>query len=192
MFAIDQKTRQPRNLVTNGDSLAVLDIGTRSAGRQWFTTDNTPAGPRQLNVLGTLGAPANFRVGPPPGKKWAVTSVVTAISDNGPFSQDGFGAMPALTNGVQLMFYSTAGGYVDLYSGFAVKRNFEFIGLPGRTTMSTWNGGSQTMEVRFDIYADTGQAIVLDGDRGEAIAIRIRDDLTSLVDARSVARYVEL
>lgn len=189
---VDRLTRKVRSLAVSGDELHVRNAGVVSSQRRFLTTDNTATGPRAMNVLGTLGAPVRFRMGPPPGQRWGVTNVVSAISDNANFNQTDFGAIPAgLTNGLALMLRSN-GSDVDLYAGFRVKQNFDWFGIPAECSLTTWAGTSQTLAVDFNIFSDSGQYVILDGDQGQELVVIVQDDLTSLVAFRAVARYIVL
>lgn len=192
MSVYDRLTKKQRTLTVSNDELHVRSAGVVSSLRQFLTTTNTATGPRDMNVLGTLGAPVRFRFGPPPGQRWGVTYVLAAISDNANFNQEDFGAIPAgLTNGLALLLRS-GGVDVELYGGFRVRKNYDWFSIPANATLTSWAGLSQTLEAAFNIFADSGQYVILDGDLGQELIVLVQDDLTPLVAMRAVARYVVL
>lgn len=192
MTAIDRATRKARGLTITNDELHVRNAGVVSGTRQFLTVENTAAGTREMAVLGTLGAPVRYRLGPPAGQRWGVTTVIAAISDNASFTQGDFGGIVGgLTNGLGLMLRS-GGVDVELYGGFRVRRNMDWFAVPARVNLTTWAGPAQTLEASFNIFQDTGQYVILDGDLGQELVVIIQDDLTGLTGFRSVARYIVL
>lgn len=192
MSAFDRLTRERRGLSVTNDELHVRNAGVTTSLRRFMTTDNTATGAREMAVAGTLGEPIRFRVGPPAGQRWGVTTVVAAISDDATFNQNDFGGIAGgLTNGLAL-FLRSNGVDVELYGGFRVKRNYDWFAVPARATLTTWAGTAQTLEASFNIFQDSGQYAILDGDKGEELVVSIQDNLTSLVAMRAVARYLVL
>jgi hypothetical protein len=140
----------------------------------------------------THPAPVDYWVGPPAGERWGIGMIQITISDNASFGQTDFGGIAAgLTNGCQLLYTSTATGVVDLY-GLPVKRNYEWLHLPAGVELTTFAGTAQTLSVQFNSYIQSGQYLILDGDLGERLMLRARDDLSSLVSMTGQARVVIL
>jgi len=193
MSAYDRLTGKLRGLKTSpSGELHVRNAGVVNSARRFLTVDNTAAGPRDMLVAGTLGVPFRFRIGPPPGQRWGVTTVVAAISDNATFNQEDFGGIAGgLVNGLALMLRSN-GVDVELYGGFRVKKNYDWFAVPARATLTTWAGTAQTLEASFNIFQDSGQYAILDGDLGEELVVIVQDNLTSLIAMRAVARYLVL
>ncbi len=192
MTVIDNATKKQRSLQSSGGALHTRTAGLLNVMRRFMTVDNTAAGTRDMNVLGTLGAPVRYRIGPPAGQKWGMAVIVLAMSDNGQFVQSDFGGIAGpLANGVFIGLRSS-GVDVDIFSGFRVKSNSDWFGLPAKTYLTTWAGPAQTLEARFDAYGESGQYVILDGDLGQELFVQIQDDLTGLTGMRAVARYVVL
>jgi hypothetical protein len=164
-----------------------------TSSRRFLTVENTAGGTREMAVAGTPGAPVRFRVGPPAGEVWGLGQIILAISDNATFNQTDFGGIAGpLPNGLQAMFKSTAGGDVDVFSGFTVKSNMDWLSLPAECTLTTWAGTAQTLAVNLNNFGATGQLLLLDGTKGEELVVLIRDNLTTLVAMRAVCRYIRI
>lgn len=60
-------------------------------------------GNANANVSGTLGTPIDFQFIVPAGERWFMHTLVVSIRDNAAFVANGYGAVPVLANGVQLI-----------------------------------------------------------------------------------------
>jgi hypothetical protein len=124
---------------------------------------------------------------------WGLGQIILAISDDANFNQNDFGAIAGgLVNGLQAVFKSTAGGDVDVFAGFSVKKNYDWLSLPAECNLTSWAGLSQTLSVNLNNFGATGQLLLLDGTKGEELVVLIRDNLTTLVAMRAVCRYIRI
>lgn len=60
-------------------------------------------GNANANVSGSVGTPIDFKFVVPLKERWFVHALIVSVRDNAAFVANGYGAIAALTNGVQLL-----------------------------------------------------------------------------------------
>lgn len=93
--------------------------------RQYFTTTGDSSGTSDMRVTGST-TPTEFYIGSIPNEDIYVRSVSILISDAGA-TLNNFGAITALTNGIEFYWETTSRGKFYIYT--ALKSNFDFVRL---------------------------------------------------------------
>lgn len=128
--------------------------------------------------IGTLAAPQEYWIAPPPGEVWHITRLLFYMTHDLSGDLGKFGGIPALTNGILLR----------------AKINGQY------GTLSNWktNGDMKTdmFDVVFDArsggqgdfgtsgrgtFKEAGVVIRLDGDTNDRIELYVQDDITSII-----------
>lgn len=94
--------------------------------RQYFTDDGTSAGSNDWAVDGSV-TNANFSIGADVDFDVYIKSISLVIGDGGSPALNKYGALTALTNGVQWCLFNQELGLYELHDG--IKTNLEFIRL---------------------------------------------------------------
>ena len=95
--------------------------------RQYFTDDGTTAGSNNMIVAGTLAAPIPFYIKAVPEYDIYIKSISVVIGDAGAPALNKFGALAALTNGIEWVHLRQEEGEYILHDG--IKTNLEFVRL---------------------------------------------------------------
>lgn len=67
------------------------------------------SGSINASVVGSLAAPIDFKIVVPEGKLLLIDVLLVSVRDGGPFVASGYGAISALTNGIQVVWKRYAG-----------------------------------------------------------------------------------
>ncbi len=137
---------------------------------------------KNMNVLGTLGTPVDFVLGPAPGEIWFVEYITLLLIDPGDMDFNIFGGfVTALTNGFQVLekveddekIYTTIMDNSDLAQCF-------FGGNPRlKPSGATDNGFLNEVDIVTG-RMEFGANIVLDGNDVDQMIFRVRDDLQAI------------
>ena len=132
-------------------------------------------GTKNMNVNGAI-TPVIFRYTPGPTERVLVDSLDFYLSDGGNPSENNFGALPALPNGLQINT-SVAGNVTEFYN---LKINLDiYLGFtiePERTKFLS--------DKNIVAYRDFPASIQLSGITGDYFEAIVRDDLTGLNSLR--------
>ena len=161
---------------------------------QHIVTD--PGLDQDLRGVYSPGSPGLANFGPPIdgfGGVWlynVLTSMTIYYEDDGTFNADGFGAGPALTNGIRMRIVDDQEvekfGFMGLTNS-RIQTNGEWLEFFGGGAVRVANygaGTNQYLSVRIDFAQLYGLNFVLNP--GWKLEIDMQDDLTGLVDLSAV------
>lgn len=117
---------------------------------------------------------------PAPYTRFEVTSILINVSDNANFNQSDFGAIAGgLTNGIKFYWTTSAFGERQLFSGLAVKQNYQWYSITFHCGLTTFAGTSQTLSSDIQTINEYGKPLTLL--RGEKFSVKLNDNLSTLV-----------
>lgn len=151
--------------------------------RQYFTLDGTPDGDNDMIVNGSSTA-VDFCIPASPTEERFIKSLSIKLADaTAKFNE--FGALSALTNGVEFEWQSTELGSITIHDG--IKDNIEWFRLSNApiTTASIIDlsgGGADAIVVQIDLAMLFGNpwGVRLVQETNEKLIFRVRDNLTGL------------
>lgn len=158
---------------------------------------------RWLNLNGdgthtTAAIVGNYSAGPgvdfyfqvPAGFTYEIAQILITISCGGGLGQSDYGNIAGgLTNGVKLI-QKKNGVETQLIGGLTVKKNYEFVAATNNVLITSFSGGSQTIQFSFDSFKDLDSYIELNGNTNDQIIFRVQDNFTSLVNQKVTIRGV--
>lgn len=154
------------------------------------------AGSPFMMVLGSLAAPVDFTVEAVQGFDSYVKTISIEVTDTNPLGRL-FGALPRLTNGVEFIHVTQAGGERILTT---FRSNFELIRLGGPSTPA-WGSGTSAFLfpnavaqnadsylIAIDLAVSLGMAYGLKLAVGstDKFIFRVQDDLTGLTSFTAI------
>jgi hypothetical protein len=135
------------------------------------------------NAIGDYSTPTDFSVGPPAGEVWEMHRVIGYIEDAGTFNASGYGALTALTNGIQARCYRGSVMENDLLNSAQVKTNTQWKAICYDIKISEFGLGNANESLGFRwTFARSGTPITLDGDYDDEIRFTMNDNLTGLIN----------
>lgn len=146
----------------------------------------------------TAAITGNYSAGPgvdfyfqvPAGFTYEVAQILITISCGSGISQNDYGnIVGGLTNGVKLI-QKKNGVETQLIGGLTVKKNYEFLAATDSVTISSFSGGSQTIQFSFDSFSDLNSYIELNGNTQDQMIFRVQDNFTTLVNQKVIIRGV--
>ena len=197
----------------NGNELAVTEEGTIGVVqhlhppvndtlrtvpyRQYFTDDGTIAGSNDMRVVGTATG-TDFYISASQDVDIFVRSISVVIGDGGTPALNKFGALAALTNGVQWSLFNQESGDYELHDG--IKTNLEFIRVGVDTAAigtgtdaflaDVSGGGTEKSYLPvINMAATFGMPYGVRLRKGstDKILFTVRDDLTALTTFNAIA-----
>ena len=164
---------------------------------QSLTDDGTATGSADMQVVGTLAAPIEFRVKASDTKDIYIKTLSIEIADSGA-SLNEFGAVTALTNGCKLLWRVTEVGEIQIDG--ALKSNYDFVRLAqGNPSFGTGNasflasnveGTSEAFIPVIDFAAVFGLPWGLRLRKGSTDSlVLVVQDTTTAVDAFNMIAY---
>lgn len=160
--------------------------------RQYFTDSGLPGGSNNMIVAGSAAAPLDFWIQASSDYDIYVKYISIAIGDGGTPALNKFGALSALTNGVQWIWFTQNEGEYELHDG--ITTNLEFIRIGGDTAavgtgtdafLSDVSGGGTEKSYlpQIDIAETFGLPWGLRLKRGttDKLIWRIQDNLAGLI-----------
>jgi hypothetical protein len=153
--------------------------------RKYFTNN----GSNDMAVNGSLAAPVEFCVAADPIYDTWIKSVNIKLADAGAQFNE-FGALPALANGVELLWSSQQIGEFVIHDG--IKDNLEFFRLGGQTPniVDISGAGSDAVIVQVDMFGIFSPPFGLRLRAGttEKLVLNVRDNISG-VDSFNVIAY---
>jgi len=155
--------------------------------RQYFTTNGLAGGPNDLRVDGSVTPVDFFIPAANPGDLY-ITIISMAVSDSGAVPSK-FGTLPALTNGVALLY--TSESFDDIYIHTGIKTNFGMVrfglgnpsigGAGDAFRVSNVIGNADTYMTNIDLARFIPPyGVQISFETSQQLILRIRDDLTGL------------
>ena len=154
--------------------------GKRLPMFQLADTVGDGTGSTNQNVNGSVTS-VDFKVAPPAGKVYGIARLIASARDTGSFDSGGWGSNGGtpLTNGIQL-FWKRSGVEINL-TNISIKSHYDLAALCFDVSQNSWGSGDEFINFRFT-FLKSGQYLMLDGDQGDELIVRINDDLTYLVN----------
>lgn len=141
-------------------------------------------------ITGNYAAPTDFYFQVPAGNTYEVAQILITISCGSSISQGDYGNIAGgLTNGVKLI-QKKNGVETQLIGGLTVKKNYEFLAATTSSSVTSFSGGSQTIQFSFNSYADLNSYIELQGNTSDQMILRVQDNFTTLVNQKCIIRGI--
>jgi hypothetical protein len=141
--------------------------------------DTTGDGTGTKNAVGDYsGAQTIFKLTPAASTIFRIARLIACYTDTTATTPDLYGAMTALTNGVEVRIHNGTSTVVDLTDGVPIKSNIQW-GRHCVPEARTWGAGHDGMINIWD-FLSTGQFLRLDGDATEELQVLLNDDFTGL------------
>lgn len=165
--------------------------------RQYFTDNGTSTGSNAMNIDGSVNS-ADFYIKAIPDYDIYINSISVIIGDGGSPALNLYGALSALTNGVEWVYFNQENADYQLHDG--IKSNIEFIRLGAKTGavgtgvdayLSDVSGGGTEKSYlpTIDISETFGMPWGLRLRKGttDKLIFRVRDNLTGLTTHNAIA-----
>jgi hypothetical protein len=170
--------------------------------RQYFTSDGAATGSNDMTVDGSTNS-TDFYIKAVPGNDIYIKSISIIIGDGGSPALNKYGALTALTNGVQWCLFSQEKGLYELHDG--IKTNLEFIRLGVDTAaigdsttafLADVSGGGteksylpiidlqETFGLRYGVRLRKGTT--------DRLIFTVRDDLTGLTTQNAIGYGIRI
>jgi hypothetical protein len=150
--------------------------------RQYFTLDGTVTGSNDLRVNGS-STPVEFCIPAEETKDRFVKFIAVKLADAGA-KFDKFGALTALTNGVEFEWQSQELGSLVIHDG--IKDNLEWFRMSNQipTIIDLSGGGADAIIVGIDLSKMFGSqwGIKLTAGTNEKLIFRVNDNLSVGID----------
>lgn len=141
-----------------------------------FTLDGTLTGDNNMNVNGSV-TPVEFYFQAEPNRMVYINKLGFLVSDAGNTDFDNYGSLPGpLTNGITL--YTIIDG-VEIPLTPVIKKTADYFGIGALAQFVDLSGSSRLANYTFSLF-DYSEGIILNGDDGDILGIRINDNLTGL------------
>ena len=141
-----------------------------------FTLDGTLTGDNNMDVNGSV-TPVEFYFQAEPNRMVYINKLGFLISDSGNTDFDNYGSLPGpLTNGITL--YTIIDG-VEIPLSPIIKKTADYFGIGASAQFVDLSGSSRLANYTFSLF-DYSEGIILNGDNGDILGIRINDNFTSL------------
>ena len=127
--------------------------------------------------VGTLAAPQEYRLFPPPGEVWHITRILFSMVHGTAGDLGLYGNLSPLVNGVVLR--AKRGGQYGTLTNWKVNADIKEDMFDVVFDTRASGGGSFGTSGRGSFSA-TGAVVRLDGDLGDALEVYIQDDITAL------------
>lgn len=165
--------------------------------RQYFTDDGATTGSNDWTVDGSTNS-QDFYISAIQDYDIYINSISVVIGDGGNPNLNGYGALSALTNGVEWIYFSQDVGDYQLHDG--IKTNLEFVRLGAKTAAigdsttaflaDVSGGGSEKSYLpTIDISESFGLpwGIRLKKGTEDKLVFRIKDNLSALTTHNAIA-----
>jgi hypothetical protein len=165
--------------------------------RQYFTDDGTSSGSNDMRVNGSTTS-VSFCIAAQADKDIYIKTIDVQISDNAA-ALDKFGALNALTNGVEFSYFSNETGELIIHEG--IKDNLTFIrigkgygigdGSSAFRADISGGGGTDTYFMRLDLAETFGLQWGLRLIKGTTakIQFKVQDNLSTGIDVFNIIGY---
>lgn len=139
-----------------------------------------------MNIDGSV-TPVEFKMVVPAGVRYHINRLCLHISDATAFSSTGYGAVPALANGVTLGAYDASDNLlVDLFGGHPLNGNEDYTAVATNPQPLDFGAGS-VLNMAVHFHFDEQYGVMLDLEEGEYLKFTVNDDLTGLTDHHIMA-----
>lgn len=149
---------------------------------RYLSLTGLSSGSKAANVDGTVAKP--FFIAPPTTGVFEITRMIVQIRDSGTVSADTYGALAALTNGIDVGLGNATGVIqTSFLDGLLIKANAEWARLCYDADLKDWGvGAGDDFVVARWTFERGGYRILLDSDvPGTTFSAVVADNLTGLV-----------
>jgi len=154
-------------------------VSPRSLIYRYLDTNGDGTGTK--NAVGDYSTPTDFYIAPPAGTAYSIERLIVHIEDNGTLSPDKYGALTALSNGIDVEMLRGAAVLCDFNDGLPITHNGDWGRNSYDWSESSFGAGNNIVQVRLT-FSKTGSALYLNGNLGDKLVIRMNDNLTGLVE----------
>ncbi len=184
-------------LVTGGVSVAALTHNSQEYQKvssipfgesyrplsQYLTIDGT--GSTASNVTGNYtGSATDFTYIPDSADRVHINRIAVRVGDSGGFVPQGFAALAALTNGIDIGVTNDSDFVFKVNSNQPIKRNLDWNTI-GEVSVTPY---SETTYSGYTVSIDLSQkypgGLRLNGAIGDALTVRVNDTFTGLIEHR--------
>ena len=143
--------------------------------------DTVGDGSGDIEMLGDYsgGGIEEFFIAPTAGEVFVLHRMIIQICDAGIFPSSKYGFNVVLANGIRLEVQNQSGIIYDLLDGQPVKTNSQWERHSYDVHIDAFTVGDNHLGVNF-VFAESGSAILLRGDRGEKLVCTLNDDYSDL------------
>lgn len=129
---------------------------------------------------------------PGPLEIFTIARLLISVEDTSGMTANEYGNTGGvLTNGITIKTYDSSDVVTtDITAGVPIKTNAQWGALCYDVARKTWGEGNELLVVRFTL-AKSGAPTILDGRKGEYMAINFNDDLTGLISHRYMVQGVQ-
>lgn len=144
----------------------------------------------KLNGSGSINAGVDgsataqdFQLTPTATQIMHVHRLLFFIEDSGNFASGGFGALAALTTGLQLIVEDATGTIKDLWGSQTIKTNGQLSRHLTDVVRHTWASGDEIAVGKMELGGEGrgGSILQLDGTAGQKLTLKVADNLSGLV-----------
>jgi hypothetical protein len=128
--------------------------------------------------------PVNFDYAPSAGEVFYIEHIIFGLDDTGGADSEKYGARTALTNGTQLIFKLDGTEYI----ASTMKNNGDILLTFNFSIGFFENGSFGAFTNGFAAKFQMATNITLNGDDGDLVRIKVRDDLTGLTFQRAACQ----
>ena len=155
-----------------------------------MSSNGLPTGDTNIKGVASLGAPLDYYIEALEGERLLVSRFMIHIVDGGVIDSGTYGNGIILTNGIQL-FHRRSGIDFDITGGMPIKINPDWARLCYDTRRSSYGSGNETLNARWTLTKyGTKYGIILE--EGDRLGIRLRDNLSGLVEQTIIANGIHL
>jgi len=153
-----------------------------------MTTTGMSAGNRNINPNASLESPIDYFVEALPGERLSIARIMIHVVDSGSFDSGSYGNGITVPNGIQV-FYRRNNIDIDVTGELPIKTNVDWSRWCYDLALSEFGGGNETLDARWSLNKyGTPYGIVLE--EGDRLGVRIRDNLSGLVEQTIIAEGV--
>lgn len=172
--------------ISNENPLPV--VNTVDAPGIWQFADTDGDGGGTIEAIGDYSAGGlgltEFAIAPGAGEIYRIARLLVTVTDTGSFDSGAYGNNVTLANGIEIHVRNgTPNGASTLVQNLTgvvpIITNTDWAAYCYDLALYTFGAGPQVMVVRWT-FSRAGVSVVLDGDAGDYLAVRLFDDFTDL------------
>ena len=147
---------------------------------QSLDVNGDTTGSHAMNVNGSI-TPVLFKIVCPTGWRYEIHNANIHIGDAGAIKGDTYGAVAALTNGVEFTAHEIDDTLlVNLFDQHSVKYNGDFPVIAKIRLANFGSGTNEFLGINYNFLESFGSPVTLEA--GQYLQFKVQDDLTGLLD----------
>ena len=148
----------------------------------WEYLDETGDGTGNISATADYtSATTDFKFVPGPNEIIRVNRLLISVVDTQPFNADLYGKDVVLSTGISVTKKNASGVVQDLTNGQLIKTNSDWGHVAFDVNNLSFGAGNQHLVVRWT-FANVGQPLRIDGNKGEFFAVTLADNFTGLLE----------